>query len=78
MRLRLMPEKPDFPFMAWRQRGFAFSAVLMVASVILYLTISFAVTLGIGILSSVFTATMLTRMLIVLWMRRTRPQALPV
>ena len=38
----------------------------------------FAVTLGIGILSSVFTATMLTRMLIVLWMRRTRPQALPV
>ena len=38
LRLRLMPENPNFPFMAWRRRGFTFSAVLMVASVILYLT----------------------------------------
>ncbi|MCG8693574.1 MAG: protein translocase subunit SecD [Minwuiales bacterium] len=36
----------------------------------------FAVTLGIGIVSSMFTATVLTRMLVSLWMRRTRPTAL--
>jgi len=38
----------------------------------------FAVTLAIGIFSSVFTATMITRMLIVLWLHRKRPSALPV
>ena len=38
----------------------------------------FAVTLAIGIFTSVFTAIMVTRMLIVLWLQRTRPQALPV
>jgi preprotein translocase subunit SecD len=38
----------------------------------------FAVTLAIGIFTSVFTAIMVTRMLIVLWLRRTRPQTLPV
>jgi len=38
----------------------------------------FAVTLAVGIFTSVFTAVMLTRMLIVLWLRRTRPQTLPI
>jgi len=38
----------------------------------------FAVTLSIGILASMFTAIMLTRLLIVLWLRRRRPQALPI
>jgi len=38
----------------------------------------FAVTLAIGIFSSVFTATMVTRMLIVLWLHRKRPSTLPV
>jgi preprotein translocase subunit SecD len=55
----------------------------LIAAVILYQFGSgpvrgFAVTLGIGIFTSVFTATMVTRLLIVLWLRRTRPQALPV
>jgi len=38
----------------------------------------FAVTLSLGIMTSMFTAIMLTRMLIVIWLRRTRPQALPI
>lgn len=38
----------------------------------------FAVTLSIGILSSMFTAIMLTRMLVVIWFRRTKPKALPI
>jgi preprotein translocase subunit SecD len=38
----------------------------------------FAVTLGIGIITSVFTAVTVTRMLLVFWLRRTRPQKLVV
>ena len=38
----------------------------------------FAVTLGIGILTSVFTAVTVTRLLLVTWLRRRRPQALPI
>ena len=38
----------------------------------------FAVTLGIGILTSVFTAVMVTRMVLVSWLRRSRPVALPI
>ena len=38
----------------------------------------FAVTLGIGILTSMFTAVMLTRMFIALWARRKRPTELPI
>ena len=38
----------------------------------------FAVTLGIGLITSMFTAIMLTRLLVVIWLRRRRPQALPI
>jgi preprotein translocase subunit SecD len=38
----------------------------------------FAVTLAIGLVTSMFTAIMLTRWLVVLWLRRLRPQALPI
>ncbi len=38
----------------------------------------FAVTLAIGIMTSMFTATMLTRLTMVTWLRRTKPQTLPV
>jgi protein-export membrane protein SecD len=38
----------------------------------------FAVTLAIGILSSMFTAIMLTRLLVSLWYQRARPKALPL
>ena len=38
----------------------------------------FAVTLAIGIVTSVFTAMFLTRMMLVLWLRRARPRTLPI
>jgi len=38
----------------------------------------FAVTLSIGILTSMFTALMLTRLFVVVWLRRTRPQKLAI
>ncbi len=38
----------------------------------------FAVTLGIGILTSMFTAITLTRMVLVLWVKRRRPERLPI
>ena len=38
----------------------------------------FAVTLSIGLMTSMFTAVMVTRLFVVLWLRRTRPQVLPV
>ena len=55
----------------------------LIAAVLLYSFGSgpvrgFAVTLAIGIVSSMFTAIMLTRLLVVAWLRRTRPQTLPV
>ncbi len=36
MLLRLLPAQTNIPFMAWRRRGFAVSAVLMVSSVVLF------------------------------------------
>ena len=38
----------------------------------------FGVTLAIGILTSMFTAIMVTRLVTILWLRRKRPQALPI
>jgi preprotein translocase subunit SecD len=38
----------------------------------------FAVTLGIGILTTLFTAIMVTRFITVLWLRRTRPKVVPI
>ncbi|MDX1541423.1 MAG: SecD/SecF family protein translocase subunit, partial [Geminicoccaceae bacterium] len=55
----------------------------LIAAVLLYAFGSgpvrgFAVTLGIGIVTSMFSAIMITRLLIVSWLRRTRPAVLPV
>ena len=55
----------------------------LIAAVILFTMGSgpvkgFAVTLGIGIITSVFTAIVVTRLLLVTWLRRTRPALLPV
>ena len=38
----------------------------------------FAVTLGIGIMTTVFTAYTLTRLIVALWVRRTRPKVVPI
>jgi len=55
----------------------------LIAAVILFAMGSgpikgFAVTLGIGIITSVFTAVVVTRLMLVFWLRRTRPAALPI
>ena len=55
----------------------------LIAAVLLYAFGSgpvrgFAVTLGIGIITSMFTAITFTRLLIATWLRRTRPAMLPV
>jgi preprotein translocase subunit SecD len=55
----------------------------LIAAILLYIFGSgpvrgFAVTLAIGIVTSMFTAIMLTRLLVVTWLRRTRPQSLPI
>lgn len=38
----------------------------------------FSVTLGIGIMTSMFSAIMVTRLLIVLWLQKTKPKTLPI
>ena len=69
------------------QRAFATiidsNVTMFVAALILYLFGSgavrgFAVSLGLGILTSVITAVTMTRMMIALWYRRNRPQSLPI
>ena len=54
-----------------------------IAAVILFVMGSgpikgFSVTLGIGIITSVFTAVTVTRLMLVIWLRRSRPAALPI
>ncbi|MHA1598017.1 MAG: protein translocase subunit SecD, partial [Alphaproteobacteria bacterium] len=55
----------------------------LIAAVLLYQFGSgpvrgFAVTLAIGIITSLFTAIMLTRLMVATWLRRTRPDTLPI
>ncbi|NQV54972.1 MAG: protein translocase subunit SecD, partial [Rhodospirillales bacterium] len=55
----------------------------LIAAVILFMMGSgpvkgFAVTLTIGIVTSMFTAIMLTRLMVVFWLRRKRPSELPI
>ena len=55
----------------------------LIAAVLLYAFGSgpvrgFAVTLSIGIIASMFTAISLTRLIVVFWLKRARPAALPI
>jgi protein-export membrane protein SecD len=68
-----------------RARGTILDAnitTLIAASILFFLgsgpVRGFSVTLGIGIVTSVFTAFVLCRLLISLWIRRARPKALTV
>jgi preprotein translocase subunit SecD len=38
----------------------------------------FAVTLTIGVTASLFTAVLVTRMMVVLWLKKTRPKRIPI
>jgi len=55
----------------------------LIAAILLYVFGSgpvrgFAVTLAIGIVTSLFTAIMLTRLIVVTWLRRSQPKELPI
>ncbi len=55
----------------------------LIATLLLYIFGSgavkgFAVTLAVGIIASIFTAVMLTRLMVVVWLRRVRPKTLPI
>ena len=55
----------------------------LITGIILYLVGTgpvrgFAVTLSIGVCTSVFTAVTVTRLFVVIWLRRRRPQVLPI
>ncbi len=55
----------------------------LIAAMLLYIFGSgpvrgFAVTLAIGLVTSMFTAIWVTRLMVVLWLRRRRPQTLPI
>ena len=59
------------------------NATMMVAAIILYFFGSgpvrgFAVSLGLGILTTIITAVTMTRMMISLWYRFARPTRLPI
>jgi preprotein translocase subunit SecD len=59
------------------------NVTMFVAALILYLFGSgavrgFAVSLGLGILTSIITAVTMTRMMIALWYHRARPKTLPI
>jgi len=59
------------------------NATMMVAAIILYFLGSgpvrgFAVSLGLGILTSIITAVTMTRMMIALWYQWARPKRLPI
>ena len=59
------------------------NATMMVAAVILYFlgtgpVRGFAVSLGLGILTTIVTAVTMTRMMIALWQRAARPKTLPI
>ncbi|MCK0070538.1 protein translocase subunit SecD [Kordiimonas laminariae] len=78
------------PFQSMEQGyGQAFSTIIdanittFIAAAVLYLLGSgpvqgFAVTLAVGILTSMFTAIVLTRFILSLWLKRTRPARLPI
>ena len=38
----------------------------------------FAVTITVGIITSMFTSVMLTRLMVIVWLRRSRPKAIPI
>jgi preprotein translocase subunit SecD len=59
------------------------NVTMFVAALILYLFGSgavrgFAVSLGLGIITSIVTAVTMTRMMIALWYRQTRPTRIPI
>jgi preprotein translocase subunit SecD len=81
--LRIVPDDTKFDFMRFRRISFPVSALLSIIAIVLFFigtgaVRGFAVTLGIGIVTTVFTAFTLTRLIVAWWVRYTRPQRLAI
>ena len=83
---RRVPVKPEDRWLcgiAFMVDGQVLICVSASAAVILFVMGSgpvrgFSITLGLGIITSVFTAIFVTRLLIVMWFERRRPKAIEV
>ena len=81
--LRIVPDDTKFDFMRFRRISFPASAALSIVAILLFFigtgaVRGFAVTLGIGILTSLFTAFTLTRLIVAYWVRLWRPRTVPI
>ena len=81
--LRIVPDDTKFDFTRFRRISFPISAALSIVAITLFFigtgpVRGFAVTLGIGIITTVFTAFTLTRLIVAWWVRYTRPQRLAI
>ena len=70
MPLRLIPDETKILFMRYAPVAFPASLLAMVASLALFFVIG---TLVIGILTTMFTAFLLTRLIIAMWVSSSRP-----
>ena len=81
--LRIVPDDTKFDFMRFRRISFPISALLSIIAIVLFFigtgpVRGFAVTLGVGIITTVFTAFTLTRLIVSWWVRWQRPQRLQI
>ena len=91
--LRIVPDDTHFDFTRFRRISFPISAALstildsnittfIAAAVLFYIGTGpvrgFAVTLGIGIITTVFTAFTLTSLIVAGWVRWKRPKTVPI
>ena len=81
--LRIVPDDTKFDFMRFRRISFPASALLSIIAILLFFigtgpVRGFAVTLGVGIITTVFTAFTLTRLIVSWWVRWARPTRLQI
>ena len=81
--LRIVPDNTHFDFTRFRRISFPISALLSIVAITLFFigtgpVRGFAVTLGIGIITTVFTASTLTSLIVAAWVRWKRPHTVPI
>ena len=74
--LRIVPDDTKFDFMRFRRISFPISALLSIVAIFLFFHPG--LNLGIGIITTVFTAFTLTRLIVSWWVRWARPQRLVI
>ena len=80
--LKLVPDDTNIHFLKWRVPFYIVSLLLIAAALLFYFgsgpVRGFAIVLVIGIVTSVFTAVVLTRMWVAGYLRRNRPSELNI